>query len=134
MKRPKIRHFGWVMAVSGLLFGASAAYAGSSVYWSVGIAAPGAGAIVSSAPLRPVYSAPVYAAPVYAAPPVAYAPPPAVVYAPAPIVVQRPQPVYVPVERHWQHRPGRGGMGYYPMVPIGSRFQDNPYHWPGARR
>ncbi len=84
MKKPLIVAF----AAASAMLAAGAAQAGSNVYWSIGLNAPGVGTVISNAP---GYYAP---APVYAYPPqVVYEPAPRVYYPPQ-VVYERPAPIY----------------------------------------
>lgn len=70
------------------------------VDWSVGINAPGVGAIVSNGP-------------VYVQPPVVYAPPPRVVHQPPRVVYQNPVVVYVEgPKKYKKHKKHKGHKGH----------------------
>lgn len=98
MKKPLV----FALAAAAVL-AAGAAQAGSNVYWSIGVAAPGVGTVISNAPSyyepAPVYAYPpqvVYAPQprVYYPPQVAYAPQPRVYYPPQVVYEQRSVPIY----------------------------------------
>ena len=94
MKKPLV----FALAAAAVL-AAGAAQAGSNVYWSIGVAAPGVGTVISNAPS---YYEP---APVYAYPPqVVYAPQPRVYYPPQVVYEQRLVPIYYQGARHYHDR------------------------------
>jgi hypothetical protein len=108
MNRPLI-----ALAAAGTLLCAGAAQA-HNVQWSIGVALPPVGAVVSSGPAY--VAAPYYApAPVYAQAPV-YAPAP--VYVDAPPVYVAPPVVYRPVVRPWY---GYRGWHRAPVVVVDHR-------------
>ncbi|MEO7152371.1 MAG: hypothetical protein ABIX46_11775 [Burkholderiaceae bacterium] len=98
MKKPLVV----ALAAAATVLAAGAAHAGSNVYWSIGLNAPGVGTVISNAPgyydPAPVYAYPpqvVYAPTprVYYPPQVEYAPSPRVYYPPQ-VVYERPAPIY----------------------------------------
>ena len=94
MKKPLV----FALAAAAVL-AAGAAQAGSNVYWSIGVAAPGVGTVISNAPS---YYEP---APVYAYPPqVVYAPQPRVYYPPQVVYEQRSVPIYYQGARRYHDR------------------------------
>jgi hypothetical protein len=117
---------------------AGAAHAGSNVYWSVGVAAPGVQVGVANAPAvyggsvygAPVYGAPAYvqAAPVYVQPAPVYAAPAPVYYRPrvvAPVVYRPVVRPYGYGYRHHRHGPrpvpyyAPGAYGVGPAATVG---------------
>ena len=108
------------LATVGLaaLAAAGAAQAGSNVYWSVGVAAPGIQVGVASAP--PV----VAAAPVFVQPAPVWVQPAPVVYRAPRVVVPAPV-VYRPVPRGWvrHHHPHGPRPVAWPSYGQGVAFQ-----------
>ena len=109
-------------ALAGLAafaMGASSAAQARDVYWSVGIAAPGAQVGLSNAP--PV----VYHYPVVVAPQPVYAPYRPIVVQPSPIYYGQPQ-YYGPPQVIYVPQPVYGGSGW---VPPGHRQGWGPRHF-----
>lgn len=112
---------------------AGAAQAGSNVYWSVGVAAPGVQVGVANAPAvygGSVYGAPAYvqSAPVYVQPAPVYAAPAPVYYRPrvvAPVVYRPVVRPYGYGYRHHHHGPrpvpyyAPGAYGVGPAATVG---------------